>query len=130
MRRRPLPSLSTGLALALAFTVLGGCGSDPVEPVPPECKPPPGYAADIEPLVARACRGCHSSELSGPARRGAPVGLDYDSAADLATPERRAAFIDAITSGRQPPPTLEPPIEVTADERAQVSAWRLCGYVD
>lgn len=128
MPRRSSSSLPTALAFALAWA--SACGSDPVDPVPPECKPPPGYAVDIEPLVARACRGCHSAELSGPARRGAPVGLDYDTAADLATPERRSAFIDAITSGRQPPPTLDPPIEVTADERAQVSAWRLCGYVD
>lgn len=126
MRRRTLSSTLAGLALGLVV----GCGGDPVDPVRPECQPPPGYAAAIEPLVARACRGCHSSELTGPARQGAPVGLDYDTAADLATAERRSDFVDAITSGRQPPPTLDPPIEVTADERAQVSAWRLCGYAN
>ncbi len=125
--------LALGLLLLATAGTVGGVacgGSEPVIEPPPECDVPPTYAQDVAPIVERACIRCHSEMITGPARNGAPEGLDYDRFALFPDRAAMAAFVDAITSGRQPPPTLSPPLPTTADERALVSAWRTCGYLE
>lgn len=107
------------------------CGeSAPIIETPPECEVPPTYTRDIAPIVERACVRCHSEAAVGAARNGAPEGMDYDRYASFPDRPAMAAFVDAITSGRQPPPNLVPPVATTADERGLVSAWRTCGYLE
>jgi hypothetical protein len=62
----------------------------------------------------------------GEARMGAPDELDFDTY-ELAQP-RLADIASAITSGREPPPSLMPPIVVTSEERMLVRDWRDCNF--
>jgi hypothetical protein len=106
------------LLLALA------CGKDP----PPDfCSDSPTFTNDIRPtIVEEKCIGCHSELLTGSARNGAPDDYNfdtYDSTQPVLT-----EFADAISSGREPPMGLDPPLATTAAERDQVSKWRMCGF--
>jgi hypothetical protein len=95
---------------------------------------PPSFAVDIAPIVQAKCLPCHSMNKVGPQRRGAPVGLDYDTWPEVMADE--GGFADAVTSGTQPPmgviPGTQPPvtssISVTTAERESVGQWRSCGF--
>ncbi len=59
-------------ALAIAFALMG-CpteGPGTPEPTPEPTPPPPGWAEDIQPLLARYCADCHT----GAATAGGEVG--------------------------------------------------------
>lgn len=68
-------------------------------------------------LLAAAC---------GAARNGAPVDLNFDTY-ELTEPHL-PEFADPISSGREPPMGLDPPLITTAEERELVSKWRMCGF--
>lgn len=107
--------------IALAFA---GCG-DP--PLADPCIDTPTYTNQIKPMILDTkCLQCHSMMLKMQARQGAPEGIDFDTY-ELAQPHFDA-MSSAITSGREPPPTLMPKIEVTPAERELVSDWRSCMY--
>lgn len=107
----------------LALLAAVGCGDD--ETVDP-CVDAPTFTNDVQPIAAAKCVTCHSDELSGPARNGAPPHLDFGSY-DQIEPDR-FAFADAITSGRMPPPGEPGTLPVSREERALVDAWRRCGF--
>jgi hypothetical protein len=110
------------VALLIAFL---GCGDDP--PPIEECADPPTYTNEIRPLIIEAkFLGCHSAALTGEGRNGAPDTHNFDTY-ELAQPHL-SAMATAITSGREPPPTLMPPIVVTAEERDLVRDWRDCSF--
>lgn len=99
-----------------------GCGGDSsARP----CRDAPTYANDVRPLTEASCLGCHSEQLSGIARRGAPETLNYDSF-ELIEPHRQA-FANAFTSGIMPPP--DSGLTVNSLERDIVSSWRRCGFL-
>lgn len=108
------------LGLLAAGAACGG-GSDP-DP----CLDAPTYTNKIGPLVEMKCLGCHKEELLGMMRNGAPDNLNFDNYA-LAMPHFEQ-MVSEISSGREPPPTLDPPIVVTQEERELVRDWRDCGY--
>ena len=75
---------------------------------------------DVEPLFAEYCLGCHSSQLSGEARREAPEAYDYDTAAESrAHPNWTWAEIQL---GHMPPsaPLLD-------QDQQQIREWLACG---
>lgn len=121
------PALRGVLAAALAVTALAACGGGE-EPEPlPECETPPSFSRDLRPgVVELRCLSCHSETRTGALRSGAPEGMNFDRLELFA--DARSQFVDSITSGRQPPPAIEPPNPVTEEERALVARWRLCGY--
>ncbi len=111
-----------------AVLLLGGaiaCGENGTQN---RCDAAPSLAGDIHPnIIVTHCSGCHDSQRVGAARRGAPAGLDFESLPlDLS---QRTAVADAITSGRQPPPSSGEP-SVSDEARARVTLWRDCGFPD
>ncbi|MBI2375010.1 MAG: hypothetical protein HYV07_13520 [Deltaproteobacteria bacterium] len=111
------------LVVALALGL--GCGT--ADPVEDQCTNAPTYSADLLPgVVTRACLSCHSETKVGRvARQSAPDGMDFDRFELVTEP---GGLADSITSGRMPPPSLDPPNPTTMEEREQVSLWRKCGF--
>lgn len=100
---------------------LAACGEDPA---PDPCVDAPTYTNDIAGIVEVRCLDCHSTSKVGPARQGAPEGLNYNTY-DLTQPNF-LAFSNALTSGRMPPPTGGVP-GTTPFERDVVDEWQRCG---
>jgi uncharacterized membrane protein len=73
------------------------------------------------------CTRCHSSELSGSARHGAPSGYDWD---DIESVRSHSAIIDKMAAAgpdavnmTMPPNAPRP----TLEEREQLGEWLECG---
>lgn len=75
----------------------------------------PGFAA---PLLQQYCTRCHATTLSGAARSGAPVGLDWD---DEATVRQHLAAIRRAIGVRNFMPPSEP--RPSCDERRRLVRW-------
>lgn len=64
--------------------------SDGGTSLPDGCEPgDTSYAAFVEPLVAQRCLACHSVSVVGDARVGAPVGVNFDTEADVSFHQAR-----------------------------------------
>jgi hypothetical protein len=108
---------------ALALAALG-CGTDPNVDF---CSDAPTFTNQIRPtIVEEKCIQCHSEGLVGAARNGAPPDFNFDTY-ESTEPVLRE-FADAISSGREPPMGLDPPLATTPAERDLVSKWRMCGF--
>ena len=106
------------LAVAL---VLSGCGANPSAA---ECPPESylNYRNFGAPFLRSWCTGCHSEGLTGEARAGAPVGVNFDTyASTLARLDgiKQRAAIDM--------PTMPPRGAPGKEERALLSEWLSCG---
>ena len=101
--------------------VAAGCGADGDDAGP--CSVPPTFAQDVAPVADAICTSCHAP---GADRRGAPPNLNFDSWPSIEPVV--AEFADAITSGRMPPIGFMP--TVTPEDRATVSLWRQCGFME
>lgn len=119
--------------LLILFVACGGTDEEP----PAARRQPTGalcsttstlsYATFGEPFARHYCVVCHASTVSGPARAGAPVGLDFDSVGGL---RAAAARIDRVaaagpdhTNTDMPPGNPRPSL----DERTRLGAWLACG---
>lgn len=74
-----------------------------------------------EPYVLNWCTGCHSAALEAGRRSGAPVGIDFNTEADVL---RQADRFLARATGDTP--TMPPVGGPTEHERTQVEAWLRC----
>ena len=116
---RPAPLF---VCLGLCASVYNACGDEPTaEP----CRNPPTYTHDVRALTETTCLACHSDQLYGAARRGAPEALNYDSFEQIAP--HRQAFANAFTSGTMPPP--DSGLTVSPAARNIVASWRRCGFL-
>jgi len=97
----PLPIEETG-----GETPLGDCSST--------------WEASGQPFVLDYCTGCHSSHLSGEARRGAPGGVDLDTVEGVRSHADRVAA--RVTDGTMPPGGGPGAEELTA-----LRDWLDCG---
>ncbi|MCK6545503.1 hypothetical protein L6R52_06505 [Myxococcota bacterium] len=113
---------AAGLTLATVALpwLLTACGGDAPDP----CADAPTYTNDVAPITEARCLGCHSAAFTGDRRSGAPAGYDFDDLARIQP--NLAAFADAITSGRMPPPSTG--VVTTQEERQIVRAWRACDF--
>lgn len=59
------------------------------------------YTEHIKPILDRSCVGCHSSELQGKDRKGATLGVDFDTY--QASKDSASAASARIQSGSMPP---------------------------
>ena len=111
-------------SIALLGLLALACGQD----LPADfCTDAPTFTNEIRPtIVEEKCIQCHSEGLQGAARNGAPAELNFDTFDS--TEPYLAQFADAISSGREPPMGLDPPLVTTAEERDLVSKWRMCGF--
>lgn len=126
--------------LALGVLLLGsqmghgdGCcaGEEPIFGPPTESTCPPGstltYNNFGKPFMEHYCTRCHSSELTGAARHGAPSFHDFDTLFGIKAvhehiDETTAAGPAAVNEGMpQDPPSP------TLMERYQLGEWIACG---
>jgi uncharacterized membrane protein len=120
------------MTVALAL----GCSSDPESKTLPnstsgaEC--PEGstltYESFAQPFFASYCTRCHSTGNVDAARRGAPVGYDWD---DRESIRAHAVQIDAAAAaGPRASSDVMPPGDPrpTAAERARLGQWLACEF--
>lgn len=126
---RSLPSLVLALLVA-------ACGNDiePPDGVPSPDEEPPDleparcdtsyldYGNFGEPFALDWCRGCHSSSVPAGMRQKAPMGVNFDTHADVQQWKERIL----IRAGGNAP-TMPPAGGPSADERALLAEWLACG---
>ena len=88
------------------------------------CAPPPAdcptWEGLAEPFLTTWCTPCHATTVSPADRRGAPVGMDFDTHAAAAV--WAEAIAEAVASERMPPAGGVDPLQ-----REALSAWVACG---
>jgi uncharacterized membrane protein len=104
-----------------AFGALAGCGGE--EDGLGEC-PPSSSAAEAagHDVVIGKCQVCHSSQVSGTSRLGAPEDLNFDN---LETVRAEAGeMYDEALSGSMPP---DQGAKVTGADLENMRVWLACG---
>jgi hypothetical protein len=104
-----------GFLLVSSVGVLA-CAEDELPEV--ECTDVPKFA-DVK--LLELCTGCHSSQLEGAARNGAPVGLDYDVYASAM--EHAEHGVEEVNEGAMPPGGGE----LNEADKQDFFRWGLCG---
>lgn len=74
------------------------------------------------PFLRNWCTGCHSADVAGAARYGAPTGVDFDTPA-AARAWREAIWLRAGDANETMPPAGGPGEE----ERRLLGVWLACG---
>lgn len=121
------------LDLSLAVFLLGGaaaCGEEAGAPTGSVC-PPAGSDLTYENFgsgfMAAYCTDCHGAARVGADRQDAPVGLDFDTVAEI---RAEADEIDAkAAAGPDATNEIMPPVPEapTMAERMQLGEWLACG---
>lgn len=110
---------------------LAACGPDSVFGPPTESVCPPSSTLTYESFgkgfMTQYCTRCHSSELMGADRQGAPSFHDFDTLYGIRAVsdhiDETTASGPAATNTGMPPDTPAP----TLDERKQLGEWIACG---
>lgn len=119
--------LGFALLLVLMGHDHGGCGGNEGAPTTSDCDPRLRWDSFGKGFMTTYCTSCHSSELRGGERRGAPPDHDYDTQEgvqvdpthlDLAAAAGPGAHNDSMPP-YGPSPTLA--------EREQLGRWLACG---
>jgi len=79
-----------------------------------------------ERVFATNCLACHSSELTGPARNGAPSNINWDTYA-AARPNADRAIVRAVELMTMPPDDSGIP-KLNEEQRAAMLAWQNAGF--
>ena len=74
------------------------------------------------PFLRNWCTGCHSADVAGPARYGAPEGVDFDTLG-AARGWRERIHARAGDANTAMPPAGGP----TSEERERLAEWLACG---
>ena len=120
------------MSRALLLVLLVGCGPDtvfgpPTESVCPPTGTPLSYENFAGPFMETYCTQCHSSELRGAARMGAPSFHDFDTLFGIKAVwqhvDETTAAGPAATNTGMPPESPYP----TLEERRQLGEWIACG---
>lgn len=98
-------------------TWVGGCGNDLPDV---QCTGDTPAYSDVSAL--EKCATCHSSKLSGSARRGAPGNINFDTEAAAKSQAEDAA--SEVNGGDMPPSGSG--VTLTADEKQALYKWALC----
>ena len=101
---------------AIVFLMLAACGTE-------HC---PTYQ-DVQPIIARSCLGCHSVEVRGANRQGAPREADYDTFAE--TKEAIDVIVTRVSmsGGARMPPATSNADKVSSSQVQTLAAWKSCG---
>jgi hypothetical protein len=104
---------------------LAGCGGTQVQPAPPPtlCETLElDYRSFGAPFMRDWCTGCHSSDLTGDARAGAPADVNFD------TRDGVLMHLDRIQArAAASPPTMPPRGQPGPEERSLLADWISCG---
>lgn len=110
--------------------LLSGCGGSEQQATATTC-PPSGttltYQSFGQPFFDSYCLRCHSSALTGAARNGAPVDVNFNTVEEIRTHaeeihEHAGASGDEVND--EMPPSGDSP---SVEERRQLSEWLFCG---
>lgn len=113
-------NLRIGLVVAVALGVLGACGGDDEELPTVDCT---GTVPKYDDVAAfDKCVTCHSSELSGSARKDAPADVNFDTESAARKNAEKAA--EEVNGGAMPPPSSG--IKLTNEEKDDLYKWALC----
>jgi hypothetical protein len=121
--RWPLDQLQRG-ALCAAGLVLAACSSEATGSRSSTlCAGPAAltYEDFGRPFFLSWCTGCHASDLPESARRGAPVGLNFDDLTSVRA--HRERIRERAVTARTMPPAGGP----SDAQREQLAAWLECG---
>lgn len=118
--------MASSRELAL-LVFLAGCGAGTGgEPVAGASACPPDSYLDYRnfgaPFLRSWCTGCHSAELTGEDRAGAPLGVNFDTRAGTLLHLERIEVRAAAQVPTMPPRGVPGP-----DERALLKEWIACG---
>ena len=120
------------IALAvLALFLVAACGEDPLFGPPTESVCPTTQTLTYDnfgkPFMESYCTRCHSSQLVGADRMGAPSFHDFDTLFGIKAVsdhiDETAAFGPAAMNHSMPPSAPRP----TDEERRQLGEWIACG---
>jgi uncharacterized membrane protein len=119
------------LLFALGFCAVAACGEDPLFGPPTESLCPTTQTLTYDnfgkPFMEGYCTRCHSSELVGRERMGAPTFHDFDTLFGIKAVsdhiDEVAAFGPAAMNHSMPPSDPRP----TDEERRQLGEWIACG---
>ena len=110
----------------------GCCSEEPIFGPPTETVCPPGstltYANFGQPFMAKYCTDCHSSELTGAQRMGAPSFHDFDTWYGIKAVHEHIDLTAASgpnATNTSMPPEGEP--QPSLEERKQLGEWIACG---
>ena len=117
--------------VVLSALFLAACGADPLFGPPTESVCPTGSTLTYDnfgkPFAESYCTRCHSSELVGAERMGAPTFHDFDTQFGIQAVadhiDEVAAFGPAAENHSMPPDGDRP----TAEERRLLGEWIACG---
>jgi hypothetical protein len=109
---------AAGLALALAL--LAGCDGEAPPPAAIPCEDV-GWDGLAEPVLTTWCTPCHAATVPEEDRRGAPLGVDFDTWAGA------AMWADRIAVRAAPGGAMPPAGGMTDDERERLIRWAECG---
>jgi uncharacterized membrane protein len=120
---------SASLALALLLTLVA-CGTDTMTTGGDDGPEPTDvcetsyldYANFGKPFALDWCRGCHSSAVPANMRQKAPMGVDFDTLADVQHWRERIAV---RATGAMP--TMPPAGGPSEEERGLLAEWIGCG---
>jgi uncharacterized membrane protein len=119
--------LAFGLFAAAALAACGGeeapGGEPPPDPNSQRCQESTlTYQNFAAPFTITWCRGCHGKDQPVAMRQHAPVGVDFDTAAEV-----RAAGDRLLVRATGEAPTMPPAGGPSAEERALLAEWISCG---
>jgi hypothetical protein len=111
-----LASMAWSLGLACTSSDGGGGAASCPNDLPADCPTtPPSFQADVEPIFASKCWGCHADG-------GVAVNIrDLSSYDKIAA--QRSLVLTQFYSCKMPPSDAGQP---SADERAKMLAWLVC----
>lgn len=105
-----------GLAV-ICFVFIVGCNKSKVDQIDCATANVPTFA---EVSIWPSCTNCHASTLEGVARKGAPVGVDFDHYASAKTYADAAS--NEVADGGMPPSG-----SVTDEQKQSLYTWAQCG---
>jgi uncharacterized membrane protein len=101
----------------------GGASSSGSDDCPSEVT----YATTAKPFVQKYCISCHSKSVSGTARDGAPVGINFDDEKGL---RAHGTHVHEYTDNGRMPPTDDLSLpQPSAFERDAFVEWTVCSGV-
>jgi uncharacterized membrane protein len=123
--------MAVAVRLALVVALAVGCGPDSIWGPPTESTCPPASTLTYDNFgknfMTKYCTRCHSSELTGADRMGAPSFHDFDTIFGIRAVsnhiDETTAAGPAVTNKGMPPDSPSP----TLEERTQLGEWIACG---
>jgi cytochrome c5 len=110
-------NIKSSLVLLFSFLITGHAFA-----IDPVYEGPNGIR---EKVFATNCLSCHSSELTGGARNGAPPGVNWDTY-EATLPNADSAITRAVEAMTMPPAGTKPPLN--QEQKDAMLAWQSAGF--